>query len=367
MLVTFALPMTISLPAHLVSVSTQPQAAAATAPASEPAPAATESSTDPTPASPQPSTSAPTATSTTGTTQQPPQQLHFTFILQMPMPLAGGAIPAMMGGSGGSFSLDNFLNYTFQLQQQQRAGPPPASKSAVDRLAQVTVTEAHIKAQALCSVCQEAFGAGDAALGLPCDHLYHGDCITPWLKEHNTCPMCRYELPTDDDEYERGRVERMQKRDEAKRQRERKCEFGRMRNEDCVLLHHHHEHEHDHDHHDGECDAEPMMAQLECGHTFHAECLDGWRNVAAPDRCPSCRRQVTFPEPLTGQQRPANNAHKKRRVDGDESDLDHDLIVEAQPSGSSEGMDLVEPSADAVPQSRPDTAMEENAAPTTAQ
>jgi hypothetical protein len=282
----------------------------------------------------------------------------------MPMlPLAGGAIPSMMGGSGGSFSLDDFLNYTFQLQQRQRAGPPPASKSAVDRLAQVTVTEAHIKAQALCSVCQEAFGAGDAALGLPCDHLYHGDCITPWLKEHNTCPMCRYELPTDDDEYERGRVERMQKRDEAKRQRDRRCEFGRMRNEDCVLLHHHHEH----DHRDGECDAEPMMAQLECGHTFHAECLDGWRNVAAPDRCPSCRRQVTFPEPLAaGQQRPASNAHKKRRVDGDESDLDQELTVEAQPSGSSEGMDLVS-AADAVPPSRPDTAMEENAAPTTAQ
>ena len=93
-----------------------------------------------------------------------------------------------------------------------RYGNPPASKKAVDTLDKVTVTEDNIKClrkdsniidnDHSCSVCKDIFEIQQNVLYLPCKHVYHEDCILPWLKERNSCPTCRFELPTDDVDYE---------------------------------------------------------------------------------------------------------------------------------------------------------------------
>lgn len=85
-------------------------------------------------------------------------------------------------------------------------GAPPAARAAVERL-QVVALRGEEAAQG-CAVCKEGMEQGELATGLPCGHFYHGACISPWLAIRNTCPVCRYELPTDDPEYERRMARR---------------------------------------------------------------------------------------------------------------------------------------------------------------
>ncbi|XP_004291350.1 PREDICTED: E3 ubiquitin-protein ligase CIP8-like [Fragaria vesca subsp. vesca] len=79
-----------------------------------------------------------------------------------------------------------------------RRGAPPASKAAVSQLQ--AVDEAGV-----CAICKDMVNVDEMSKKLPCGHGYHGDCIVPWLSSRNSCPVCRFELPTDDPEYEEER------------------------------------------------------------------------------------------------------------------------------------------------------------------
>lgn len=97
-------------------------------------------------------------------------------------------------------------------------GPPPAQDGILDRLPKSGISEEEVACKMSCPVCFEAFDLGvhaDKGLRvdrLPCNHCFHRKCIEPWVKTHNTCPVCRYELPTGDQEFEIGRVSRMRPR-----------------------------------------------------------------------------------------------------------------------------------------------------------
>jgi len=45
-----------------------------------------------------------------------------------------------------------------------------------------------------CHICWDQFEQNQTLRRLRCLHLYHKDCIDPWLKTKNDCPICR--LPT---------------------------------------------------------------------------------------------------------------------------------------------------------------------------
>lgn len=108
--------------------------------------------------------------------------------------------------------LEEALVEMVELQSQRGGvaaprGPPPASKEAVARLPLQAVTEevlATLSADTQCAVCREELQLGNTVQVMPCSsmHVFHPQCLKPWLDQHNSCPVCRFELPTDDAAYE---------------------------------------------------------------------------------------------------------------------------------------------------------------------
>ncbi|KAK6152652.1 hypothetical protein DH2020_012291 [Rehmannia glutinosa] len=98
-----------------------------------------------------------------------------------------------------------------QLIENENAlkGSPPAAKSVVDNLPCVVLTKEENNSEFVCAICKDEFAVGEKMTKMPCCHLYHGECILGWLRIRNTCPVCRYELPTDDADYEKRRNERV--------------------------------------------------------------------------------------------------------------------------------------------------------------
>lgn len=72
-----------------------------------------------------------------------------------------------------------------------------------------------------CPICLVKFSEGSVAkaVKLPrCAHVFHSECMERWLKHTNSCPMCRQEFPTDNEQYEEFKRQK-------KREKERKKEL----------------------------------------------------------------------------------------------------------------------------------------------
>ncbi|XP_017035431.1 E3 ubiquitin-protein ligase RNF181 homolog [Drosophila kikkawai] len=91
---------------------------------------------------------------------------------------------------------------------------PEASRRAIAELPVHVILESEEGGELECSVCKEPATAGEKYKILPCKHEFHEECILLWLKKTNSCPLCRYELETDDEVYEELR---RYKQDESNR------------------------------------------------------------------------------------------------------------------------------------------------------
>ncbi|KAM6432255.1 E3 ubiquitin-protein ligase RNF181 [Liasis olivaceus] len=93
--------------------------------------------------------------------------------------------------------------------------PPPAARRAVESLPEVRVTALQADKGLKCPVCLLEFEEQERVRKMPCQHLFHAGCILPWLGKTNSCPLCRHELPTDDEQYEEYKEDKVRRQQQA--------------------------------------------------------------------------------------------------------------------------------------------------------
>ncbi|XP_059630871.1 probable E3 ubiquitin-protein ligase ZFP1 [Cornus florida] len=77
----------------------------------------------------------------------------------------------------------------------------PASKESISALEKMVIDPMEIDDGSFsvndeCMICLLKFHLGvEVVTRMPCCHMYHGECIVPWLQANHSCPVCRFEIP----------------------------------------------------------------------------------------------------------------------------------------------------------------------------
>lgn len=101
---------------------------------------------------------------------------------------------------------DSDLDAAISQSLDEAAGTPQkaTSRQFLDTMQKEgsTVLDGDIAKQVCCPICDEGLSLNEGILRLPCKHVFHDSCLSPWLADHNTCPICRSELPPEPEEVE---------------------------------------------------------------------------------------------------------------------------------------------------------------------
>lgn len=95
-------------------------------------------------------------------------------------------------------ALDRIMTNLMEANPQSNA-PPPASDETIAKLPKKKLDEEMLgpELRGECTICIDELTLGDEVLVLPCKHWFHEECVVLWLKEHNTCPICRAPIEGD--------------------------------------------------------------------------------------------------------------------------------------------------------------------------
>ncbi|KAI0996166.1 hypothetical protein K3495_g12014 [Podosphaera aphanis] len=82
---------------------------------------------------------------------------------------------------------------TLMEQSPNSNAPGPASAEAIAALPKKKLDASLIgfDGKGECSICMDEIKVGQEVVVLPCNHWFDETCIKSWLREHNTCPICR--------------------------------------------------------------------------------------------------------------------------------------------------------------------------------
>lgn len=110
-----------------------------------------------------------------------------------------------MSGINDQARFDNILDFLLR-NDTNVYGSPPAAESSINELQRIKYSNTDTGNLHECTVCKDDLVIDEEVIKMPCNHLFHPDCLLTWLKMHNSCPTCRYELPTNNQDYERRKI-----------------------------------------------------------------------------------------------------------------------------------------------------------------
>jgi len=95
---------------------------------------------------------------------------------------------------------DDVDNYSYEqlLELEERIGKVNTGLRDNERH-RVTSTVFNAKDHAAeldkkCSICLELYQDGEKVSALPCKHTFHEGCISTWVSENNSCPICKQDI-----------------------------------------------------------------------------------------------------------------------------------------------------------------------------
>lgn len=80
------------------------------------------------------------------------------------------------------------------LNQIDNTGPPPMKEEDINNLNEIEITKEHVNLNLQCPICMDDYIESEKVKELNCNHFFHAPCISEWLKLHATCPTCRTNL-----------------------------------------------------------------------------------------------------------------------------------------------------------------------------
>lgn len=64
----------------------------------------------------------------------------------------------------------------------------------IDLLPKTAIKNESSRPKKECIICLSAYQINDEITALPCTHIFHNSCIVSWLKQNQTCPLCKYKI-----------------------------------------------------------------------------------------------------------------------------------------------------------------------------
>jgi len=138
-------------------------------------------------------------------------------VLTIPHPtvagLRAGAVLAPISGGGGRSAAGSVVSIG-TLDEEDAAGPssggggggtggglPQPLSDDLDimintsgSVGSMTTATNWADAHVTCAICMCEYEDGDVLMILPCLHRYHTQCVSVWLKQRRSCPMCKVDV-----------------------------------------------------------------------------------------------------------------------------------------------------------------------------